>query len=295
MKKTALLIAILAITVAAMPRSQAKVARDHNALIPEPAAFDPIQKPKGDELTEEFHQSYPLSLTGRVNISNINGDVHIDAWDRNEVKVDAVKRAYRRERFSEVTIDVTNTPDSISIKSQYKERNLTFDSRTPENNPASIEYTLTVPRGARIDGVELVNGSLDIEGVQGDVKASLVNGKVKADDLSGEVNLNTVNGAIEVNAAGLSASKGVNLSSVNGAIILSVPSGASAQVKASVVNGQISNDFGLTVEEGQYVGRSLSGQIGSGGPRIRLNNVNGSITIKRGGTASASARRTITI
>ena len=69
---------------------------------------------------------------------------------------------------------------------------------------------------------------------------------------------------------------------MNGSIVLSVPSGANAQVKASTVHGQISNDFGLTVEEGQYVGRNLSGQIGSGGPPIKLNNVNGSISIKRG-------------
>ncbi|MFY9621310.1 MAG: DUF4097 family beta strand repeat-containing protein [Pyrinomonadaceae bacterium] len=287
MKKPALLIVMLLVTVVTMARSQATVVRDHNAIAPELAAFEPIQKPKGDELTEEFHQSYPLTLTGRVSIANINGDVHISAWDRNEVKIDAVKRAYSRERLSEATIDVTNTADSLSIRTKYPERNQTFDGRTwsRENNPASIEYTLTIPRGARIDGVELVNGSLDIEGVHGDVRASLVNGRVKANDLSGEVSLSSVNGAIEVNAAGLAASKDVNLNAVNGSIVLSVPSGASAQVRASTVHGQISNDFGLTVEEGQHVGRNLSGQIGSGGPRIRLNNVNGSISIKRGGLA----------
>jgi DUF4097 and DUF4098 domain-containing protein YvlB len=282
MKKAALLIVILAITLATMARSQATVVLENNALTPEPAAFEPMQKPKGDELTEEFHQSYPLTATGRVSIANINGNVHISAWDRNEVKVDAVKRAYSPERLSEVTIDVTDTADSVIIKTKYPERNQNFDSRTRENNPASIEYTLTVPRGARIDGVELVNGSLDIEGVQGEVRASLVNGRVKANDLSGEVNLSTVNGSIEVNAARLAESKGVTLNSVNGSIVLSMPSGASAQVRASTVHGPITNDFGLTVEEGQYVGRNLTGQIGSGGPRIRLNNVNGSIAIKRG-------------
>ena len=134
--------------------------REHNALTPELAAFEPIQKPKGDELTEEFHQSYPLTLTGRVSIANINGDVHISAWDRNEVKIDAVKRAYSRERLSEATIDVTNTADSVSIKTKYPERNQNFDSRNRENNPASVEYTLTVPRGARIDGVDLLTDRL---------------------------------------------------------------------------------------------------------------------------------------
>ncbi|HWP55931.1 MAG TPA: hypothetical protein VN476_17505, partial [Pyrinomonadaceae bacterium] len=64
--------------------------------------------------------------------------------------------------------------------------------------------------------------------------------------------------------------------------VLIVPSGANAQVKASTIHGGITNDFGLAVEDGQFVGHNLSGQIGSGGPRIRLTNVNGSIAIKRG-------------
>jgi len=139
-----------------------------------------------------------------------------------------------------------------------------------------------VPRGARLDGAELVNGSLEIEGVQGDVRASLVNGRVKASGLAGDVRISCVNGEMEVNVTALAASRGVNLNSVNGSIVLVVPSGASAQVRASTLHGKITNDFGLTVDEGQFVGRSLDGQIGSGGPRINLNNVNGSITIKRG-------------
>jgi DUF4097 and DUF4098 domain-containing protein YvlB len=284
MKKAALLIVILAITLGTMARSQATVVLEleDNDLTPELAALEPIQKPKGDELTEEFHQSYALTATGRVSIANINGNVHISAWDRNEVKVDAVKRAYSPERLSEVTIDVTNSADSVVIKTKYPERNQTFETRNRENNPASVEYTLTVPRGARIDSADLVNGSLDIEGVKGDVRVSLVNGEVKAGGLGGEVKLSTVNGAQEVNVTTLDEAKGVTLNSVNGSIVLIVPSGANAQVRASTVHGAITNDFGLTVNEGQYVGRDLTGQIGSGGPRIRLNNVNGSIAIKRG-------------
>jgi DUF4097 and DUF4098 domain-containing protein YvlB len=282
MKKAALLIVILAITLATIPHSQAAIVLEDDAFTPELAALEPLQKPKGDELTEEFHQSYPLTATGRVSIANINGNVHISAWDRNEVKVDAVKRAYSPERLSEVTIDVTNSADSVVIKTKYPERNQNFETRNRENNPASVEYTLTVPRGASIDGAELVNGSLDIEGVKGDVRASLVNGKVKAGGLTGDVKLSTVNGAQEINVTALDEAKGVTLNSVNGPIVLIVPAGANAQVKASTVHGAITNDFGLTVNEGQYVGRNLAGQIGSGGPRIRLNNVNGSIAIKRG-------------
>ena len=284
MTKAALLIAILPLAAVALVASEINVAHTYAALKIESFLDDAIQKPKGDELTEEFHQSYPLSPTGRVSVANINGDVHINVWDQNSVKVDAVKRAYSQQRLSEVTIDVTNTADSVQIKTKYPE-NQGYDRRNREDSAASVEYTLTVPRRANLDGAELVNGSLDVEGIQGDVQASLVNGTVKASGLGGEVKISTVNGGVEANLATLDGAKGVTLNSVNGSIVLVVPSGASADVKASTVHGAITNDFGWTVEDGQYVGHNLSGQIGSGGTRVRLNNVNGSIAIKRTGGA----------
>lgn len=280
MKRPALLIAILSIAVGTITYRQTTFAH-RNARVAKATFAEPLQKPKGDELTEEFHKSYALSATGRVSIANINGDVHINGWDGNEVKVDAVKRAYSQERLSEVTIDVVSTADSVAIKTKYAERNQTFEDRNRENSSASVEYTLTVPRRARIEGAELINGSLDISGVQGDVRLSLINGEAKASDLSGDVKISTINGRVEANLARLNESKGVNVSSVNGPIVLIVPPGANADVKASTVHGSITNDFGWTVNEGQYVGRDLSGQIGSGGLRIRLSNVNGSISIKR--------------
>jgi DUF4097 and DUF4098 domain-containing protein YvlB len=89
--------------------------------------------------------------------------------------------------------------------------------------------------------------SLDIEGIQGDVQAALVNGAVKAGGLGGEVKLSTVNGAIEANVSRLTEAKSVNLSSVNGSIVLVVPSGASAQVRASTIHAELPTDFGLAV------------------------------------------------
>jgi hypothetical protein len=49
--------------------------------------------------TEEFHQSYPISANGQIELRNINGPVEIKAWDRNEVKVDAIKRGWSKERL----------------------------------------------------------------------------------------------------------------------------------------------------------------------------------------------------
>src|SRR5215813_13671099 len=280
MKKSALLIGILSLAAVTLVGNRISATNTQAAPITK-LNLALTQKPKGNELTEAFSQTYQLAPTGRVRVENINGDVHVSVWDQASVKVDAVKRAYSQQRLSEVTIDVQSTPDMVRIKTKYPEdRN--DENRNHEDSFASVEYTLTIPRRATLDGADLVNGSLDVEGVEGDVRANLVNGTVAASGLGGEVKLSTVNGGINANVAALQTAKGVQLNSVNGPIVLVVPAGASADIKASTVHGKITNDLGLTVDDGQFVGHSMSGQIGSGGARIRLNNVNGSIDVKSG-------------
>ena len=76
---------------------------------------------------EEFHKVYPLSAQGHVEIANVNGPVHITAWDRPEVKVDAVKSAWSKERLDEAKIEVEASPDRISIRTEYPGHDHTFN------------------------------------------------------------------------------------------------------------------------------------------------------------------------
>src|ERR1700685_4311225 len=115
--------------------------------------------------TEEFHQTYALTPDGRVELDNINGDVHISTWDRNEVKVDAIKSADEKERLDEAKIEVDSGKDSISIQTKYPDHNHTFTWGS-HDNPASVEYTLSVARAARLDEIKLINGELDVTGTR---------------------------------------------------------------------------------------------------------------------------------
>src|SRR5919202_2042967 len=235
------------------------------------------------EVTEEFHQTYPLSADGRVSLSNINGGVRVAAWDRNEVKVDAVKRAYTQERLQEARIEVDASPSSVHVETRYPDRNLTWRHNGDDwrDNPATVEYTLTVPRGAALDEVSLVNGGLNLEGLAGPVRASSVNGRVTARGLTGAVNLSVVNGRLDATLDRLNESGAVTLSAVNGGLVVTIPSDSNATLRASTVHGAISNDFNLPVREGEYVGRDLQSRLGQGGARVRLSNVNGPISIRR--------------
>ena len=247
---------------------------------PPPVETVPAGEPGGEELREEFHQTYNLTPTGRVSLENINGGVQIKVWDRAAVQVDAVKRAYRKERLNEAQIQVNATEENIRIKTEYPDERQNFRSDEGRyNNPASVEYTLTVPRKAVLESVELVNGAIDIDGVEGNVKASSINGKVAARGLMGEAKLSTINGQLQATFMRLDESKPISLNSVNGNVDLIIPSNANASIRAGTVHGGITSDFGLKVKHGEYVGHSMTGQIGTGGPRIKLGNVNGGIQV----------------
>src|SRR5579864_1801561 len=164
-------------------------------------------------LSEEFHQTYAITSDGRIELDNINGDVHISSWDRNEVKVDAVKYADTKERLDEAKIEIDSGKDYLSIRTKYPDHNNSWNWGS-HNNPASVEYTLTVPRNARLDEIKLINGPLDIAGVTGEVRASCINGELRAQDLAGRARLSTINGRLDARFGRLAGSS-VELNSVN--------------------------------------------------------------------------------
>src|SRR5206468_1577324 len=116
-------------------------------------------------------------------------------------------------------------------------------------------------------------------------------------DLSGDVEANTVNGSIRMSTAGYAEARTVNggivaspgratwrdaleFRTVNAGITLDLPAGLSTEVRAKTVNGDIQTDFPLMVT-GRLGPRSLRGTIGSGGRRLALETVNGSIRLRK--------------
>jgi DUF4097 and DUF4098 domain-containing protein YvlB len=228
-------------------------------------------------LTEEFHQVYTISPDGHIDLENINGDVHISSWDQNQVKVDAVKYADTKEQLDQAKIEVDAGKDYVSIRTKYHDHDTTWNWGS-HHNPASVEYTLTVPRTARLDEVKLINGELDLAGVSGEVRASCINGRLEAKNLAGRAKLSTINGKLDAQFDQLAGSS-IELESINGEVSATIPSDSKAEVEASTVSGSIHNDFGLHVNNHKFVGHDLRGELGNGGTHIKLSNVNGRIEL----------------
>ncbi len=235
----------------------------------------------GDE-TERFEQTYPLNANGRVSVSNVNGPIVIEGWDRNEVKLVAVKTADTKERLADVEIKVNATAEYVTIETDYGAWKRRSDGGWNNNGSRlEVSYNLMVPRGAILNSIETVNGSVTVSNFTNMTRVSAVNGTVRATNLRGTANLSTVNGEVACDFDRLDAGSKISLETVNGRVNLVLPSDANATIRAESLNGNITNDFGLPVKKGKYVGRDLYGKVGSGEVQIKLESVNGALTVNR--------------
>ncbi len=223
------------------------------------------------EVRDEFHRTYPLAAGGRVSVRNVNGTIRVAAWDRNEVKVDAVKSARTQRLLDEAEIVVRAESGGVEIRTEYPEH---------ARHSATVDYTITVPRSAGLDGVGTVNGNVAIDGVKGAVKASSVNGNVQVSGAEGNAALSTTNGRVDADFARLGRS--VSAKTVNGGISVALPASGGASVSAKTVHGEVRSDLAMAVRRmGSGPGADLQATIGGGGADVRLSTVNGGIELRR--------------
>lgn len=146
--------------------------------------------------------------------------------------------------------------------------------------PLHLHSSRTDIEVARLAG-ELTMGSSDLHlsQVQGPARIVTRSKQIDCSQVFGELHIENSNGDVSLTmGAPLGA---VQVTSRNGNISLAVPPGAGFTIDAHAKNGEIGSSFPLEVS-GNDSSKSLSGQIGKGGPRVSLSAEHGDIHLKTG-------------
>src|SRR6187551_46936 len=180
-----------------------------------------------DEI-EKFEKSYPLSKNGNVSVSSVNGSIMLEAWDKDEVRLEATKTADSKESLADLEIEVTATADSFRVEAEYK------SSRWNDkgNDGRRVDFKLWVPRGAVLNEIETVNGSAIVSNFTNVTKISAVNGNVTAVNLRGAAQLSTVNGSVNADFDRVDGASRIELNTVNGTVSVTLPSDLNATIRA---------------------------------------------------------------
>ncbi len=227
---------------------------------------------------EPFSRTAPFSATGEVSLQNVNGDIVIETWDRNEILIEGEKSARTEEELNaiELTIDLSDSRADIKVRLPKRSGGW-FGNNSIRG---AVRFRLKVPATATLDEIKTVNSSIKIDGVRGPVTAESVNGRIRAHDLAGSTRLRTVNGQVEASFTTIAAQQELSFNTVNGSIHVDLPADAGLQLSGSVVNGHIDCDFPIQVQ-GRLGGKRLSGTIGDGRATLRAESVNGSIDLAK--------------
>ena len=226
-----------------------------------------------------------LGRDGNVDVSNQKGDVSIsDIQGRVSLSLEKSSA-----RVSKVTGDV-------SVEGQVKEIELDdikgsarLDGDFSENIQLSkIAKTVTLKSSRTEIEIAKLDGELSVDAH--DLRATTVTGPftlltkykdIRLEGVSGDLHLDNEDGAVEVQITKLGS---MQINNRRSDVEIYLPDKASFQVNAQTRNGEIQSDFtGLNISNTDERG-TASGSVGSGGPRLVVNNEQGAIEIRKRST-----------
>ncbi|MGH7618997.1 MAG: DUF4097 family beta strand repeat-containing protein, partial [Gemmatimonadaceae bacterium] len=211
-----------------------------------------------------------------------NGDnVEVTAvkrWKRGDPSV--VRIETKKYANDESVVICALWGDNSSCDERHSESRM--DSRRDprlRNNDVNVEFHVLLPKGVNV-GANTVNGDVTVSGATAEVDANTVNGEVDIATTGGQASATNVNGGVRARLGALTAGP-MQFTTVNGSVSVDFTGDSGADLDMETVNGTLNTNFEMTLV-GRLDPKHLRAHVGRpGGPRIRLETVNGSVEIHR--------------
>jgi DUF4097 and DUF4098 domain-containing protein YvlB len=232
---------------------------------------------------EHIDKTLDVSATPDISIEDPNGRIEVHVWNKNKVKVSGQLSAQAKGYTFE------KQGDNVVFEVDY-EGKMGWLKKIKVKDESKLEFY--VPRKSRIE-VSIVNGAIDVAGVEGGAIIESINGNIAVKNLKRKISLETINGSITTN----NIEGKVNIETINGSVIDSQSSG---ELRASSVQGSITSDSRYNNVEIEIVngdvnlnldkvdelnidsvnGKVLASMLLNKKGDVSVSNVNGSVTLQ---------------
>lgn len=229
---------------------------------------------------DTIEKTFELTGKAQLQLENINGDVFIKGWDKEQIQVTANVTAKNQASFDQIKVEMEQSANRIMVETDYEDRDGSW-GRNNNGNNGKVEYTIMMPVSTEIRELDVINGSITIDNISGKVDADVVNGSLKATGLASDVKVDSVNGSVKLTFAAQTKNIEVNVETVNGSIKLYLPDDFGAKIEASTGNGSIKTDFGVQGTKGKFYGTDIDTKFGDASSELNLESVNGSIKVMK--------------
>lgn len=251
---------------------------------------------------ETIQKSFVLPADSRksLDIDNVWGSIEVVGGSGNQVQV-TISKTIRAKSDSalqqarkEVTLDVTQNGGALKLYVNGPFRCNCDDCRDRHDERdyvVQMDFKLQVPQQIDLQARTVNGGRVSVKNVAGNFEVRNVNGAIDMDSIAGSGSARTVNGPVTVSFR-QNPRANSDFRTINGAVELRFQQGLDAAFRMKTFNGGIYTDFPVTAlplrpvseerHDGKIVFRAdrMTGvQIGSGGPEIQIQNLNGDIRV----------------
>jgi len=300
MKRTALMIALVAAALAlALALGGAQRAWDGDR---------DMKSFKKEDIVKTLKFADPTK-PGEVIVDNLYGPITVEAAAGRDVVLEVRKIVYARDEAraakaeEEVRLDITEKGNTVEayVDGPFRE---TEDERQGRGihmhrDPGYKVYfgfTLKVPLRTNLVLHTVLDGDVEVRGVEGTFDVRNVNGQVRLVDAAGSGEAQTVNGGVTV-VFRRHPDGPCFFKTINGDVEVDFPGEAAADFRFKTMHGEVYSDFDVTLlpkaapvreerqeRDGKFVYRSdayIGVRAGKGGPEIKLETLNGDILIAK--------------
>lgn len=219
-------------------------------------------------------RTYAMPATHSLRVDGrMNGGIHVYAWDGNDIQVVAKIDAHGDSKS-----DAEAQAKEIVVRAGNGEVSAE-GPRDRRRHGWAVSYSVWVPKTTDLS-LRAENGGIAVEGVNSRMDMETTNGGLSLVDVNGDVRGTTVNGGLTVALSGSTwQGTGLDARTTNGGLRLEVPNDYSAHLETRTVNGGMNIDFPVTVQG--RIGHALTTDLGRGGATLRLETVNGGLSIRK--------------
>jgi len=297
MKKTMAMIALAVAAAAAAGAAQRAWDRD-----------DDMRPFKTETIARTLKFADPAK-PGEVVVDNLSGPIKVEAHAGHDVVLEAKKTVYARDEArarkaeEEVRLDIAEKGQTVEVyvdgpfrESDDPGARRRVQMRRDPGYMVHYAFTLKVPLRTDLVLSTVLDGDIEVRGVEGAFDVRNVVGRVRLIDAAGSGDARAVSAGVTV-AFKRHPDGPCLFKSVSGDVEVDFPGEPSADFRIKTMNGEVYSDFDVTYlaktpparqerreEGGKYVYRSDSGygvRTGKGGPEIRLETLTGDILIAK--------------
>jgi len=256
---------------------------------------------------ETIRKTFNLTAANKVlDVDNIFGSIEVTGGQGDQVQlvVNKTFSAESKDRMEaakkEVTLDITDQPDLLKL---YV--NGPFRCNCGNGNggggcvnwngdrgyTVKMDFQLQVPRNIEVRLKTVNSGHVRVQDVTGNFSVHNVNGGIEMQNVAGSGVAKTVNGPVKVTFRENPREKS-DFATINGNVDLYFVRGLSGDFRFKTMNGAVYSDFEMSSLPAQPVSserhgtkfvfrsdRFTGGRVGSGGPEIKAENLNGDIRV----------------